>query len=126
MLDLKKTGTKMIACIYYDLLRHVNSKVTRSLPMKLNTIYRSQDVGVPNDDRIWLKKITNEILQKQQKLSSRQPLLIEVYTQQVQNNSSLSIDSSNTSNIDLCIQVDLLNLAEFDDTQLNKIVIPLG
>ncbi len=116
----------MIACIYYDLLRHVNSKVTRSLPMKLNTIYRSQDVGVPNDDRIWLKKITNEILQKQQKLSSRQPLLIEVYTQQVQNNSSLSIDSSNTSNIDLCIQVDLLNLAEFDDTQLNKIVIPLG
>ncbi len=24
--------------------------------MKLNTIYHSQDIGVPNDDIIWLKK----------------------------------------------------------------------
>ncbi len=48
----EKTGKKMIACIYYDLLRHVNSNVSRSSPMKLNNICRSQDIGVPNDDRI--------------------------------------------------------------------------
>ncbi len=38
----KKTGVKMIACIYYDLLRHVNSNLNPSSPMKLNTTYRSQ------------------------------------------------------------------------------------
>ncbi len=48
----EKTGAKMIACI----LRHINSTVDRSSPMKLNIIYRSQDIGVPNDDTIWLKK----------------------------------------------------------------------
>ncbi len=46
----------MIACIYYNLLRHVNSNVNGSTPMKLNTIYRSQDIEVPNDGRIWLNK----------------------------------------------------------------------
>ncbi len=27
--------------------------------MKLNTIYHTQDIGVPNDDGIWLKKSMN-------------------------------------------------------------------
>ncbi len=42
----EKTGVKMIACIYYDLLRHVKSNVNRSSTMKLNTVYRSQDIGL--------------------------------------------------------------------------------
>ncbi len=51
--QFEKTGAKMIACIYYDSLRHVNSNINQSSSF---TIYRLQDIGVPNDDRIWLKK----------------------------------------------------------------------
>ncbi len=80
----------------------------------------------PNSETHSETLTTSEILKEQQKLSSRKPILNEVYQQQVHNDSSLSIDSSINSNIDFPIQIDLVNLVEFDDTQLNKIVIPLG
>ncbi len=72
MLDLKKTGVKVIACIYINLLQHVNSNVSRSSPMKLNTIYHSRDIGVPNDDRTTNTQPDRRLVSPEARINSQQ------------------------------------------------------